>query len=267
MPINYEIQLTPLSQDEFHALDYEVMGLTFAIHREMGRFWHEKIYRRKLANRCLQAGFKKAVLEFPIQVSYQSFSKFYYIDLLIDDALIYELKAVQALSVAHRTQTLNYLFLTGRQHAKLVNMGPASVEHRFVSTRITSAKRYTFTINESAWRDLDEDSVWLKQLLTQLLREWGTFLDTHLFYDAIYHFRGGEENVVKTIEAVNGSQILGRQKVHLLNPAIAFKISSVTKAVSSYEQDLRRFIQYTPLRAIQWINFNHEQIMFKTVFK
>jgi hypothetical protein len=186
---------------------------------------------------------------------------------VIDDALIFELKAVQALSMAHRTQTLNYLFLTGKQHAKLVNLGPASVEHRFVSTRITPAKRHAFALDDSAWRDLDEDSVWLKQLVTQLLHEWGAFLDTHLFYDAVYHFRGGEENVVKTIEAVNGAEVLGPQRVHSLNLETTFKISSVTKAVPSYEQDLHRFIQYTPLKAIQWINFNHEQIVFKTIFK
>lgn len=87
------------------------------------------------------------------------------------------------------------------------------------------------------------------------------------FYDAINYFRGGEDKVVKRIEIVNDSRILGTQRVHLLNSKIAFKISAVTKAMSFYEQNLQRFISHTTLKAIQWINFNHDKIVFTTISK
>lgn len=39
---------------------------------------------------------------------------------------------------------------------------------------------------------LIEDSIWLKKRVINPMHEWGVFLDTSLFYDAIYHFRGSE---------------------------------------------------------------------------
>lgn len=265
MPITHCVASKAISEEDFHLLDYKVMGLAFSIHRELGRFWNEMIYQNELAHRCQHAGFESVATEAPIQVSYQDFSKFYYVDLLIDNAVVYELKTAQALSGEHRKQTLNYLFLLGLQRGKLINMQPASVEHCFVSTRITPEKRYAFMIDDAAWQDRDEDSVWLRQLMTNLVKEWGTFLGLSLFYEAIYHFRGGEENVIKKIEIKHGSNILGAQKTHLINAEVAFKLSSITEGAAYYEQDLRRFIRFASLKALQWINFNHDRILFKTI--
>jgi len=50
MPIQHGIQIKLLSDEDFHALDYEVMGLAFAIHDEMGRFWSEPIYQNETDN-------------------------------------------------------------------------------------------------------------------------------------------------------------------------------------------------------------------------
>jgi GxxExxY protein len=249
MPIKPGIQAKPISYDDFHALDYEVMGIVFSIHRDLGRFWNEKIYQNELAYRCQKAGFENVATEVPIHVSYEDFLKVYKIDLLINNA-IYELKTAQTLTSEHEKQTINYLLLTGLNHAKLINMRPPSVQHRFVSTKITPEKRYDFTTADDQWQDLDEDSIWLKRIFKRLLDEWGTFLEVNLFYDAIVHFRGGEEKVIKEIEAIDGARYMGRQEAHLLNPNIAFKISSLTKDGGHYENHFRRFIRYTSLKAI-----------------
>ena len=92
-------------------------------------------------------------------------------------------------------------------------------------------------------------------------------LEVPLFYDAIVHFLGGEEMVVKQIEVTDGSRLLGRQKAHLIASDIAFKISSVTKYERQYENHFCRFIRYTSLKAIHWINFNHDKVVFKTILK
>lgn len=209
---------------------------------------------------------EKVAAEVPIYVSYEDFTKTYKIDLLINNG-IYELKTAQTLTGEHEKQTINYLMLTGLNHAKLINMRPPSVQHRFVSTNITPTKRYEFTVDYEQWQELDEDSAWLERMFKRLLDEWGTFLDVNLFYEAMVHFRGGEEKVVKEIEVMDGARILGRQKAHLLNSNIAFKISSVTKDERHYENHFRRFVRYTPLNAIQWINFNYDKVVFKTILK
>ncbi len=265
MPIAYDIAVKSISKDEFYEIDYKVMGLAFAIHREMGRLWNEKIYQNELAARCREAGFEHVKTEVPIHLSYRDFRKTYYVDILINNGVVYEMKTAQALTGEHRQQTLNYLFLLGLQRGKLINMQPASVEHYFVSTKITPERRFATTINDSAWQNRDEDSVWLKELMKNLIREWGAFLGNSLFYDAICHFRGGAENVIRKIEIRRGANVLGIQKIHMLNSDIAFKISSITKGKSSYEQHLRKFIRFASLKGLQWINFHHNSIAFKTV--
>lgn len=267
MPISYDFTPKIIPEGEFHRLDYDVMALAFALHNDRGRLWNEKIYQNELADRCRTAGFKKIVTEVPITVAYQDFQKTYKVDLMLDDAMVYEIKAVRALAGEHQQQALHYLFLLGLQHGKLINMRPPSVEQYFVSTRLTPEKRFAFTVDDKQWKELDDDSVWLKQSIKAFLKEWGAFLDTSLFYDAIYHFRGGKEQVVKTIEVNNGANRLGVQKVQLINSNTMFDISSMTKDENYYERHLHRFLLYTPFKAMQWINFNHSQITFKTILR
>lgn len=42
MPIAHAVKTKLISDDDFHAYDYKVMGLVFSIHRELGRLWNEK---------------------------------------------------------------------------------------------------------------------------------------------------------------------------------------------------------------------------------
>lgn len=265
MAIKIEREINRINEQQFHQIDYHITGLAYAIHNEIGRLWSEKIYQNELANRCREAGFSNVETEEVIIVSHKDFCKKYYIDLLIEDSIIYELKTVSRLTSEHDKQTLNYLFLLGLQHGKLINFRPSSVQKRFVSTTLRPQDRYDFVVYDNHWFDLDEDSLWLKELMTQLLNDWGAYLETNLFYEAIFHFRGGEDKVVKKIDVVRNESKLGEQKVHLLNQNIAFKVTAITKRIDSFEQHLNRFIHITNLDAIQWINFNHNVITFKTI--
>lgn len=58
MPVKPSKLVEPISYDDFHSLDYDVMGIVFSIHRELGRYWNEKIYQNELAYRCRKAGFE-----------------------------------------------------------------------------------------------------------------------------------------------------------------------------------------------------------------
>jgi hypothetical protein len=125
--------------------------------------------------------------------------------------------------------------------------------------------RYDIVFDDKQWIELDEDSIWLKMRIIELLKDWGAYLEISLFYEAIYHFRGGEDQVIKDIEVVRNETKLGNQKVHLLNPNVAFKLTAITKGIENYGRHLSRFIRLTHLNAIQWINFNHQVISFKTI--
>jgi len=188
-------------------------------------------------------------------------------DLLINNSALYELKTALAIHDVHRKQALQYLALTELHHGKIVNFRPQSVEYEFVSTRLTKERRLQHQINEESWQKTGQESLWLKTLISELLSEWGAFLDTQLFYEAICHFRGGETNVVKHISLTRNGRTLGTQRVHLINDYNAFKISAITRDQQFYEKHLRQFLAHTDLHAIQWINFNHHDVLFKTLLR
>jgi hypothetical protein len=90
MPVTLRTSIHRLSQLEFGELAYSVMESVFQIHREFGRFFHERIYKRELAHR--RAGVQ---LEVPIEVTHATFSKFQFIDVLVDGGAPFEFKAVE----------------------------------------------------------------------------------------------------------------------------------------------------------------------------
>jgi GxxExxY protein len=57
----------------------------------------------------------------------------YFVDLLVQDTLLVELKTVKALADAHRMQCTNYLKATGLQLCLLLNFGKSRLEIKRVA--------------------------------------------------------------------------------------------------------------------------------------
>lgn len=266
MPIVCETIIEPISEEEFHKIDYKIMDLVFEVHNELGRFCNEKIFQNRLALLCEKNGFNSVSTEVPIVISFNGFIKRYFIDILINNAVIYELKTVKSLINEHHRQTLNYLLLTGINHGKIINFGTSSIEKDFVSTKLNLIKRHSFFINSDDWHDIDNNGKSFKNLIINLLNDWGAFLDIQLFYDAIVFFCGGINNVLGNVELFCDNKIVGKQKIHLLNNKVAFRLSGITKEKKFYRKHLVKFLNHTKLDALQWVNFNHHNIEFETIF-
>lgn len=264
MPIEIATPVHRISQKDFHSVDKLVTGMAFDIHNEFGRFCDEKIYQNELLHRCKERGIQ-GNSEVEIRVIFDSFSKIYFIDLLLNNSLIYELKTVQALTGAHRKQILNYLLLANLAHGALINFRPVSVKHEFASTQLSAENRFKCAINDSEWKPLDNDSILFRTTTENLTKEWGMFLDANLYKEAITHFFGGEERVVTPIPITKMDRIVGHQKVRLLNPEISFTISATTKNINYYQNHIKRFLDHTHLKAIQWVNLTHHQVEFRTI--
>ncbi len=264
MPIELQMPIHRISQQEFHEIDHIVTELAFDIHNEFGRLCNEDIYQAELLDRCKNKGIE-GHSEFKITASYNTFSKSYFIDLLLNGSVIYELKTVKALSGDHKKQIINYLLLTNLAHGALINFRPTSVVHEFASTMLTPKTRFQYSVIEHEWQSMDNDSDRFRTLMHNLLDEWGAFLDCQLYTEAITHFFGGEEQTIRPIPISNSSRILGRQKVRLLNPKTSFTISATTKNIAYYGKHLKQFLDHTDLKAIQWVNLNHQHIEFRTV--
>jgi GxxExxY protein len=264
MPIECRFKVQPLDQDAFHAIDKMVMRHAFDIHNEMGRFLDERIYQDELAFRCIESGI--VILREPmIRVTHGDFTKDYFLDMLTNLGVIYELKTIKALGGSHESQLINYLLLAGLNHGKLINMRPVSVESRYVSTRLTESKRHHYSFNMAGWNRSAPGAAMLHDTLTRLLDDWGAFLDVLLYREALIHFLGGENLVVKPIDICVGTRVVGKQKVSMAGEDSAFHISAIKDFYTTYEKHLVRLLEHSQLRYIHWINFQGDTIQLKTL--
>jgi len=204
-------------------------------------------------------------MEVRIRLTDGSFWKDYFMDLLLADGLMVETKAAECLVPAHHGQTLNYLLLTGMQHGLLINFRNHRVEHRFVSTKLTPAKRRQFHTHTSRWKSTDSKAAWLHDRMLRFLNDWGAFLDVSLYRDAMIHFLGGPDLAIGEVDVMSESRLLGTQDLPLVGDNAALSISAVLTNPEEYEFHLSRFLHHTHLDHIHWINLNHHDITFTTL--
>ena len=266
MPIECRFEVKNISKDRFHEIDYQVMRHVFDIQNELGRLCHESIYQAELLYRC--ASEKLSVLtEGEIVVSFDSFKKTYFLDALVNQGALYELKAVDILNGQHESQLLNYLFLSGLREGKLINFSSPSVQHRFVSTNIPPATRFAYTINDSSWESHLFPRGKLREIVQNILNEWGAFLDVNLYREAVFHFLGGEDELLVPIDISVSGRLVGHQKMHLLDEKTAVHISAAIQNVEPYRKQLTRILSHTHLEQMQWINFCRSEIQLITLKK
>ena len=105
-----------------------IIGAAFEVHRIPGYGFLEKVYEAALSRELRSRG-HRVVNQAEIAVSYKGEPVgAYYADLLVDDAVICEVKALDKLTPAHEAQLLNYLKATGTKVGLLLNFGPQRVE-------------------------------------------------------------------------------------------------------------------------------------------
>jgi GxxExxY protein len=264
MPIDCPIDIRPLTASEFEEVDYRVMGLAFESQNALGRLCEEQAYQRDLQARLLADGFRRVWIEVPVVVSHRDFTKQYLLDLVADDA-VYELKTAKAIGDEHQSQLLNYLFLLDVPRGKLLNFRPSKVAGRIHATRLTSSKRREFVLDCTRWEKLSNQCPRLHEVLGGVLDDWGAFLDFNLYQQALVHFCGGEQEVVRRLPLGRDGALLGTQRFHMHSPGVAFRITAVTRQIDEMQSHLRRLVALTDLRGLQWINLNHHTVEVVTI--
>jgi GxxExxY protein len=108
--------------EDLNGITETVIGAAMAVHRELGPGLLESAYQACLA--CELAGCGLTVeQQKPLPVKYRSVELDcgYRLDLLVEDQVIVELKAVQKFDPIHDAQLLSYLKLSGCKVGLLIN--------------------------------------------------------------------------------------------------------------------------------------------------
>jgi GxxExxY protein len=132
------------------ALCDQVRQTAYAIHVYHAHGHLEKVYENALAHRLRKAGLD-VKRQHPIQVYDEDGTLIgeYLADLLVEDELIVELKAVKALANEHEAQILGYLKSARRKHGLLINFGSYRFELRKFIWEEGVATKNTANTNKS----------------------------------------------------------------------------------------------------------------------
>ena len=109
---------------KYENLTREIIGCFYQVYNRLGYGFLEKVYERAMVIELVREGFH-VVTQKPIAVHYRDqIVGDYYADLVVEDRVIVELKAVSQLLREHEAQILNYLNATEYEVGLLMNFGP-----------------------------------------------------------------------------------------------------------------------------------------------
>lgn len=109
-------------------LTEKVIGACFEVSNELGAGFLESVYRKALIIVLLQLGVK-ASEESALKVFFRDqIVGDFYADVLVENRLIIELKAVKSLTAEHEAQLINYLKATKIKVGLVVNFGRSKLE-------------------------------------------------------------------------------------------------------------------------------------------
>ena len=117
-------------------ITYSIRGAAFKVHRELGPGLLESAYENCLCYEMRRMGLKvDRQAGLPLTYYGIRLEVGYRIDLLVEDQVILELKAVEKLDGVHTAQMLTYLRLSGKKLGLLINFNTPNLQHgikRFV---------------------------------------------------------------------------------------------------------------------------------------
>jgi GxxExxY protein len=117
-------------------ISYKIIGAIYKVNSELGPGLLEKVYEKALTYQLRKDGLKvETQVKVPVNYDGKALDMDLFIDVLVEDKVIVELKSVGELQDVHYKQLFSYLKLTGRHLGLLVNFNSANIRtaiHRVV---------------------------------------------------------------------------------------------------------------------------------------
>ena len=123
-----------MTAEKLRELAAQVGQIAYGVHEYFGTGLLEKVYEAALEHRLIKAGYK-VERQKPLRVFDEDGYCVgdYFVDMLVDDSLMVELKAVKTLAPEHFAQILNYLKIAHTPVGLLINFGSYKFERRTIT--------------------------------------------------------------------------------------------------------------------------------------
>ena len=119
-----------MSMKDFNKITEAIIGAAIEVHKNLGPGLLESAYCECLRYELLQRGLE-ALQEVPLPLTYKGIQLDcgYRLDLLVNDAVIVEIKSVESLASIHDAQLLSYLKIFGGKVGLLLNFNVKMLKH------------------------------------------------------------------------------------------------------------------------------------------
>lgn len=116
--------------DHLNSITEQIIGAAIEVHRAVGPGLLESAYEACLVFELRQRGFKVEQQK-PLPVVYKNVKLDcgYRLDMVVNDLVIVEIKAVEKLNSVHEAQLLSYLRLHGSHLSLLINFHVGMLKH------------------------------------------------------------------------------------------------------------------------------------------
>jgi len=112
---------------------YKIVGCAIEVHKQLGPGLLESVYETCFIEELSMQGFKvQKQVVVPIIYKGKDLGTTLVLDLLINDLIIVELKAVEVLIPVFKAQLLSYLKLTGKPKGLLINFNCENIKDHLV---------------------------------------------------------------------------------------------------------------------------------------
>ncbi|MCL0078262.1 GxxExxY protein [Dehalococcoidia bacterium] len=113
---------------EYEEVTERIIGCAYRVYNKMGFGFLESVYEKCLLIEMQKTGLKTESQK-PITVFYENEIVGEFVaDIIVNNAIIVELKSVKQIVKAHEVQLVNYLVATGKPVGLIINFGERKVE-------------------------------------------------------------------------------------------------------------------------------------------
>jgi len=121
------------TQTQINNLAYKIVGGAIEVHKNLGPGLLESIYETCLLDELREMGLQiKSQVYVPIIYKNKDLGGHLKLDILVNDLIIVELKAVDVMIPLYKAQLLSYLKLTGKPKGLLINFHCENIVEQMV---------------------------------------------------------------------------------------------------------------------------------------
>lgn len=111
-----------ISKIEFEEIGKKIVHASYEVHKELGPGLLESVYEICLIDELRNLNLKvERQVKLPVTFKGKTLAKDFIIDLLVEDSIIIELKAVEILLPVHEVQLVTYMKLSDKRLGYLIN--------------------------------------------------------------------------------------------------------------------------------------------------